>query len=73
MSLTKSKTSAKRKAVEPHPESPALAYFHRQWRTIEKLQAKLAKQEQEGAGIYQRFVNDIEPLEREQCALIFQL
>ncbi|MFB2831844.1 J domain-containing protein [Aeromonas jandaei] len=73
MSLTKSKTSAKRKAVEPHHESPALAYFHRQWKAIEKLQAKLAKQEQEGADIYQRFVSDIEPLEREQCALIFQL
>ncbi|WP_024945160.1 J domain-containing protein [Aeromonas hydrophila] len=73
MSLTKSKTSAKRKAVEPHYASPALAYFHRQWKAIEKLQAKLAKQEQEGTGIYQRFVSDIEPLEREQCALIFQL
>lgn len=73
MSLSKSKTSTKRKAVEQHHESPALAYFHRQWQAIEKLQAKLAKQEQEGADIYQRFVSDIEPLEREQCALIFQL
>ncbi|MGL5323462.1 MAG: J domain-containing protein [Aeromonas sp.] len=73
MSLTKSKTSAKRKTAEPHHESRALAYFHRQWRAIEKLQAKLAKQEQEGADIYQRFVSDIEPLEREQCRLIFQL
>ncbi|MGL4251344.1 MAG: J domain-containing protein [Aeromonas sp.] len=73
MSLTKSKTSAKRKTAEPRHESPALVYFHRLWRAIEKLQAKLAKQEQEGADIYQRFVSDIEPLEREQCALIFQL
>jgi hypothetical protein len=73
MSLTKSKTSAKRKTAEPRHESPALAYFHRQWQAIEKLQAKLAKQEQEGADIYQRFVSDIEPLEREQCGLIFQL
>ncbi|MGL5090562.1 MAG: J domain-containing protein [Aeromonas sobria] len=73
MSLTKSKASAKRKAVEQHHDNPALAYFHRQWQAIEKLQAKLAKQEQEGAGIYQRFVSDIEPLERQQCALIFQL
>ncbi|MFB2831847.1 hypothetical protein ACE1BS_20020 [Aeromonas jandaei] len=73
MSLTKSKNPTKRKAVEPHHASPALAYFHRQWQAIEKLQAKLAKQEQEGADIYQRFVNDIEPQEREQCALIFQL
>lgn len=61
MSLTKSKTSAKRKTAEPRHESPALAYFHRQWRAIEKLQAKLAKQELEGADIYQRFVSDIEP------------
>lgn len=73
MSLTKSKTSAKRKTAEPRHESPALAYFHRQWRAIERLQGKLAKQELEGADIYQRFVSDIEPLEREQCALIFQL
>ncbi|MDF2411955.1 MULTISPECIES: J domain-containing protein [unclassified Aeromonas] len=73
MSLTKRKTSAKRKAVEPRHDNPALASFHRQWQDIEKLQAKLAKQEQEGAGIYQRFVSDIEPLERQQCALIFQL
>jgi hypothetical protein len=60
MSLTKRKTSAKRKAVEPRHDNPALASFHRQWQDIEKLQAKLAKQEQEGAGIYQRFVSDIE-------------
>ncbi|MGL4777727.1 MAG: J domain-containing protein, partial [Aeromonas veronii] len=73
MSLTKSKTSAKGTTVEPRHESPALADFHRQWQAIEKLQAKLAKQEQEGADIYQRFVSDIEPLEREQCGLIFQL
>lgn len=73
MSLTKRKTSAKRNAAAPHNKSSALACFHRLWQTIEKLQAKLAKQEQEGAGIYQRFVSDIEPLEREQCALIFQL
>ncbi|AMG03237.1 MULTISPECIES: J domain-containing protein [Gammaproteobacteria] len=73
MSLTKSKKTAKRKAAEPHYASPALAYFHRQWQAIEKLQAKLAKQEQEGADIYQRFVSNIEPLEREQCALTFQL
>lgn len=71
MSLTKRNTKAK--AVTPHHESAALAYFHRQWQAIEKLQAKLAKQEKEGADIYQRFVSDIEPLEREQCALIFQL
>ncbi|PJG59707.1 J domain-containing protein [Aeromonas cavernicola] len=73
MSLTKSKTSAKGKTAVPRHESPALADFHRQWQAIEKLQAKLAKQEQEGADIYQRFVSDIEPLEREQCGLIFQL
>ncbi|MFL9591867.1 hypothetical protein ACKC5O_07725 [Aeromonas schubertii] len=71
MSLTKRNTKAK--AAIPHHESAALAYFHRQWQAIEKLQAKLAKQEKEGADIYQRFVSDIEPLEREQCALIFQL
>ncbi|MBZ6071450.1 J domain-containing protein [Aeromonas schubertii] len=71
MSLTKRNTKAK--AATPHHESAALAYFHRQWQAIEKLQAKLAKQEKEGADIYQRFVSDIEPLEREQCALIFQL
>ena len=39
MSLTKSKTSAKRKKAEPRHESPALAYFHRQWQAIEKLSA----------------------------------
>ena len=71
MSLTKRNTKAK--AATPHHESAALAYFHRQWRAIEKLQAKLAKQEKEGADIYQRFVSDIEPLEREQCSLIFRL
>lgn len=71
MSLTKRNTKAK--AATPQHDSAALAYFHRQWQAIEKLQAKLAKQEKEGADIYQRFVSDIEPLEREQCALIFRL
>ncbi len=47
MSLTKSKTSAKRKKAEPRHESPALAYFHRQWQAIEKLQAKLAAVEEQ--------------------------
>lgn len=73
MSLTKLKTTAKSNSVDPQLDNPALAQFHRQWQTIETLQAKLAKQQQQGANIYQRFVCDIEPLERHQCELIFQL
>lgn len=71
MSLTKSKTSAKRKKPSRATRVRPLPIFIASGRPSKA--AGPAKQEQEGADIYQRFVSDIEPLEREQCGLIFQL
>ena len=65
----------KQPARQPSPTTgnPALDLFHRNWQALEKLQAKIDKQTLNGRDIYQRFTSDIEPLERQQCELIFAL
>ena len=71
MSLTKSRTNTK--TATQLNGSVALTRFHRYWQDLEKLQVKQAKKDAENAALYQRFQTDIEPLEKEQCQLIFQL
>ncbi len=65
----------KQPARQPSPATgnPALDLFHRNWQALEKLQAKIDKQALNGRDIYQRFTSEIEPLERQQCELIFAL
>lgn len=75
MSISKSRS----KKTAPHSQSahptgnPALDLFHRLWQAIEKQQAKNDKFANDSHLIYQRFSCEIEPLERQQCALIYQL
>lgn len=72
MSLTKSKTSAKRKSrAAPRESGPCL--FSSPVAGHRKAAGQAGQTGARGADIYQRFVSDIEPLEREQCGLIFQL
>ena len=75
MSLSKplGKKAANTKQPVSSSGNPAIDLFHRHWQAIEKQQLKLDKQAREGETIYQRFQTDIEPLERQQCDLIFQL
>ena len=52
---------------------PALDLFHRQWKELEKVQTKLEKHVSAQNVIFERFTEHLEPLERQQCDLIFQL
>jgi hypothetical protein len=72
MSITKSRTQAKKSAPAAPQGSALLSRFHRYWQDLEKLEAKQAKKDAEHSAIYQRFQNDIAPLELQQCQLIFQ-
>ncbi|XEI34372.1 J domain-containing protein [Aeromonas veronii] len=73
LSKTRSKPSARKTPARPHQSgNPALDLFHRQWQAIEKQQAKLDKFARDGRALYDRFTQEIDPLERQQCALIYQ-
>ena len=72
MSLSKRKGVRTSPQATPPRENRPLDRFHRQWQAIETLQAKLVKQEQEAAAIYQRFNDELAPLEQQQCECVFQ-
>ena len=75
MSLIKPRSKKSPRPASPPRASanPALDLFHRHWHAIEKQQAKMDKFASDGRAIYDRFCHELEPLERQQCALIYQL
>ncbi|MGU5642316.1 J domain-containing protein [Aeromonas caviae] len=74
LSKTRSTKSARKTPTRPRSSgNPALDLFHRKWQAIEKQQAKIDKFARDGRALYDRITHEIEPLERQQCALIYQL